>query len=279
MGWEGGFICFFIYLQFFSVNVLIDCLLEVGGKSLLFAHSSKLKSSRWGQHWYPQAGPLRLGGGDGGLHPWAASERARDEQMVHTGGNWGSGILQKVWSGLPRLRHRGPEAQSGWAPCRPRTKSRQSCLWMSLLPHPFLAYLLKWEPLSEVEGVPGDHQCQTFPSPVHQGPPGAAADGSAEPWPPRPQGCVPCTGRGKSLHLILPFSVVWGSAGRYPRTLEFPCSVFPVQSLLYAFFPMMKVAVIADTSKTFTVGTRLHSRWCMYHVCVRVYISASNAYK
>lgn len=46
VGWEGGFICFFIYLQFFSVNVLIDCLLEVGGKSLLFAHSSKLKSSR-----------------------------------------------------------------------------------------------------------------------------------------------------------------------------------------------------------------------------------------
>ena len=45
VGWEGGFLCFFIYLQLFSVNVLIDCLLEVGGKSLLFARSSKLKSS------------------------------------------------------------------------------------------------------------------------------------------------------------------------------------------------------------------------------------------
>ena len=112
---------------------------------------------------------------------------------------------------------------------------------------------------------------------MHRGPPGVAADGSAEPWPPRPQDCVPCTGRGKSLRLILPFSVVWGSAGRYPRTLKFPCSVFPVQSLLDAFFPMMKVAVIADTSKAFTVGTRLHSR-CIYHVCARTY-HASNAYK
>ena len=38
-------ICIFIYL-IFSVNVLVDWLLEVGGKSLLFAHSSQLKSSR-----------------------------------------------------------------------------------------------------------------------------------------------------------------------------------------------------------------------------------------
>lgn len=72
--------------------------------------------------------------------------------------------------------------------------------------------------------------------------------------------CVPCTGRGKSLRLLLPFSVVWGlQQGGTPRTLEFLVA-FSSSGLLYAFFPMMKVAVIADTSKAFTVGTRLHSR-------------------
>lgn len=95
-------ICFFYILNIF-MNVLIDCLLEVGGKSLLFAHSSQLKS-------VGEASPgifgwaSCLGGVGHGLHPWAASERARNEQMVHTGGNWGSGILAEslVWPATSR---------------------------------------------------------------------------------------------------------------------------------------------------------------------------------
>ena len=68
------------------------------------------------------------------------------------GAHWRElGIWNPAESGLAcRVLDTGTEARSRWVPCRPRTKSGQSCLWMSLLPHSLLAYLLKSELLLEV---------------------------------------------------------------------------------------------------------------------------------
>lgn len=135
--------------------------------------------------------------------------------QVHAGALQGIGdlaSLKHVWCSQPCFTHGDPEAQRGWDSCSPHTKPWQGCQCVSSLPHPPLAYVLKWEPLLEVEGSPeitGSRPSSAVCARDFLGRQQMAHLGHG-PCDPRPRGSRAPNGRDKSLCLILPFSVVGG---------------------------------------------------------------------
>lgn len=129
-------------------------------------------------------------------------------------GNWGSGILQKVQSSLPRLTHGDPGARSAWAPCRPHAKPGHSCLWVSLLTHSPLAYLLKWKPPLEMERSPGMASSRPSPAMCIRDLLGwwEAADSSAGPWPLRPR-TPGLHGLSRQRQVPVPDAALWRGLG------------------------------------------------------------------